>query len=103
MEWNFVFRVDHLNKTGEERNLKGLLFTDDKNPPSAEAILTFLKDCGYDVRVKDAEQLIFQDENPDNPVEIRIVKLGNEEEMHSDTALRYLAEQFRRPGPQIGG
>ncbi|MVP01201.1 MULTISPECIES: hypothetical protein [Paenibacillus] len=96
MEWNFLFRVDHLNQKGEERNLKGLVFTEGKNPPSVNDIQSFLKECGFNVKVKDMNQLIFIDDNPQDPVQIRIVKMGNEQAEHHDAELRYLLEQFRR-------
>jgi hypothetical protein len=96
VEWNFQFRIDHLQVTGEERNLKGLVFTEDNQTPTVEQIMGFLKNCGYNVEVKDAEQMIFIDRNPKDPVEIKIVKLGNQEEPDVDFALRLLAEQFRK-------
>ena len=102
VEWNFLFRIDHLNETGEERNLKGMLFTDGDAPPSAEAIQGFLRECGYNVGIADEGQLVFRDNRADDPVEIRIVKLGNEERANHDAAVRAIAEQFRKQDPPIG-
>lgn len=96
MEWNFLFRIDHLNETGEERNLKGLVFTEGDKTPSVDQVMGFLKNCGYNVVIKNKEQLIFMDPNPKDPVEIKIVKLGNQEEPDEDLMLRLLAEQFRK-------
>lgn len=96
MEWNFLFRLDHLNETGEERNLKGLVFTEEDKTPTIKQIMGFLKDCGYNVQIKDKENMIFFDPNPKDPVEIKIVKLGNQEEPDVDLMLRLLAEQFRK-------
>ncbi len=102
MEWNFLFRIDHLKETGEERNLKGTLFTDGEAPPTAEEIQAFLRQCGYNVSVQDRGQLVFLDSRPSDPVEIRIVKLGNEERADHDAAVRAIAEQFRKQDPPIG-
>jgi hypothetical protein len=102
MEWNFLFRIDHLNEKGEERNLKGTIFTDGEAPPSAEAIQVFLRQCGYNVGVEDKGQLVFRDSRPADPVEIRIVKLGNEERADHEAAVRAIAEQFRKQDPPIG-
>ncbi|MFD2673223.1 hypothetical protein [Marinicrinis sediminis] len=96
MEWNFLFRIDHLNETGEERNLKGLLFTADEQPPTVEAIQGFLKTCGYQVEVEDPQQLVFKDPNPEDPVEIRIVRLDDEQEEKTDMIVRKIAEQFQK-------
>ncbi|XEC95467.1 hypothetical protein AB6A23_02510 [Paenibacillus tarimensis] len=96
MEWNFLFRIDYLKEHGEERNLKGLLFTGDTMPPGPDEILAFLEGSGFrNMRIRDAERLVFEGGDPDNPVQIRIVKLGNEEEADGDRILRLLAEQFR--------
>jgi len=102
MEWNFLFRIDHLNEKGEERSLKGTLFTDGDAPPSAQSIQSFLRECGYDVGIADEGQLVFRDDRAADPVEIRIVRLGNEEERHHDAAVRAIAEQFRKQDPPIG-
>lgn len=99
MEWNFLFRIDHLNEQGEERNLKGLVYTDDGALPSLEQIKQFLKDCGYNVDIKDPEQLIFFDPNPNDPIEIRIVQLGSKEKEHVDMDLRMLVEHFIKKDP----
>jgi hypothetical protein len=96
MEWNFLFRIDHLNEKGEERNLKGLVFTEGSAPPTSNQILQFLQKSGYDVSIHDPEQLIFMDNNPKDPVKITIMKLNREEEEYSqDQVLKLLAEQFR--------
>lgn len=50
----------------------------------------------YNVVIKDEEQMIFHDSNPMDPVEIKIVKLGNQEKSDVDFALRLLAEQLRK-------
>jgi len=97
-----LFRIDHLNETGEERNLKGTLFTDGDAPPSARSIQSFLRKCGYNVGIADEGQLVFRDDRPADPVEIRIVKLGNEEQPNHDAAVRAIAEQFRKQDPPIG-
>lgn len=102
MEWNFLFRIDYLNVTGEERNLKGMLFTDDEQPPAADAILGFLKRSGYEVSVADAGRMIFRGTGGGEPIEIQIVKLGRGKEEHDDTFVRQLAEQFRKQDPAIG-
>lgn len=100
-EWRFVFRIDYLNVAGEERNLKGTLYTDGK-PPTPEDILGFLRQSGFDVKVRDREHLVFYREG-ENPLEIRIVKIGNEEREHDDAALKAILEQFRKQDPAIGG
>lgn len=102
MEWNFVFRVDHLNTIGEERNLKGLVFTEGDQTPTLDQIKDFLSNSGYDVDIKDPERMIFADENPDDPIEIKIIQLGNKEKIDQDYALKLLAEQFRKKDPFIG-
>ncbi len=94
MEWVFQFRIDHLKEQGEERNLKGLIFTEGDQTPSLQQIQDFLQKCGYNAHVKDPNQLIFFDANPEDPVEIRIVKMGNEEEVDTDRFLKLLAESF---------
>lgn len=99
MEWNFLFRIDHLNETGEERNLKGLVYTNGDQLPTLEQIKKFLKSCGYNVDIKDAEQLIFFDPNPNDPVEIKIVQIGQKEKKHMDAELKMLAEQFMKKDP----
>lgn len=99
MEWNFLFRIDHLNETGEERNLKGLVYTDEGKLPTQEQIKSFLKSCGYNVEIKDPEQLIFIDTNPKDPIEIKIIQLGQKEKKHMDAELRMLAEQFMKKDP----
>lgn len=96
MEWNFLFRVDHLNESGEERNLKGLISTEGTQSPRPEQIQRFLKECGFEVQVEDPERLIFKDANPKDPVKITIVSLGNEEEVQSEQVLKKLSEQFRK-------
>lgn len=98
MEWNFLFRLDYLKAKGEERNLKGVLFTHDDKLPTIVDLQNFLLDTGYQVDLKDAGQLIFIDNHPQNPVEIRIVDIRSadaEEEIKPDLWLRRLAEQFR--------
>lgn len=90
-----MFRIDYLKVKGEERNLKGLVFTEDDKTPTVEQIKDVLHDYGYHVEVKDKEQMIFADLNREDPVEIRIVKLGNQEEPEVDFVLKLLAEQFR--------
>lgn len=95
MEWNFLFRVDHLNEKGEERNLKGLVFTDEGEAPTAEQIQNFLLESGYQVNIQDASQLTFIDSNPIDPIKITVVKLNEEDEQINDWAMRLLAEQFR--------
>lgn len=94
MEWNFLFRVDHLNQTGEERNLKGLITTEGSQPPRPEQIQQFLKECGFEAQVEDPIRLIFRDPNPADPVKITIVRLDNEEKAESDRVLKLLSEQF---------
>jgi hypothetical protein len=95
MEWNFQFRIDYLKEEGEERNLKGLIFTEGDATPSLDQIQAFLKKSGYnDVQIKDPNNLIFMDSNPQDPVEIKIVKMGNEQQADTDRFLRLLAEQF---------
>lgn len=102
MEWRFLFRIDYLNVTGEERNLKGTLYTEGNTPPSPDDILRFLHQSGFDVKLRDREKLIFFRDGED-PLEIRIVKLGNEEHEHDDWALRKIVEQFQKQDPAIGG
>lgn len=99
MEWNFLFRIDHLNETGEERNLKGLVYTKDDQLPTLDQIKQFLKSCGYNVDIKDPEQLIFFDPNPNDPIEIKIIQLGQKEKKHMDRELKMLAEQFMKRDP----
>lgn len=99
VEWNFEFRIDHLNETGEERNLKGLVYTKDGELPELEQIRAFLKDSGYNVEVKNAEQLLFIDPNPNDPIEIKIVKFGSEDPQIHDPNLKLLAEQFMKRDP----
>ncbi|MBD2847854.1 hypothetical protein IDH44_21885 [Paenibacillus sp. IB182496] len=97
MEWNFVFRIDYLRQHGEERNLKGLIFTDGERPPTADQIEQFLRGSGYrGAQIKDPERLIFFDPNGDDPVEIRIVRLGNEERREDDRILRKLIDHLRK-------
>jgi hypothetical protein len=100
-EWRFVFRIDYLNVTGEERNLKGTLYTDGR-PPTPEEILGFLRRSGFDVDVRDREHLVFF-RGGDDPLEIRIVKLGSDEREHDDAVLMAILEQFRKRDPAIGG
>jgi len=54
------------------------------------------------VKVRDREHLVFYREG-ENPLEIRIVKIGNEEREHDDAALKAILEQFRKRDPAIGG
>jgi len=100
-EWRFVFRIDYLNVKGEERNLKGTLYTDGR-PPTPEEILQFLRSSGFDVDFRDREHLVFRRDG-DNPLEIRVVKIGNQEREHDDAALKAILEQFRKRDPAIGG
>lgn len=100
-EWRFVFRIDHLNVTGEERNLKGTLFTDGE-PPTPDDILGFLRQSGFDVNVRDRGHPVFFRDG-DDPLEIRIVKIGSGGREHDDAALRAIVEQFRKRDPAIGG
>ena len=93
-EWRFLFRIDDLNVTGEERNLKGTLYTDGR-PPTPEEILGFLRRSGFEVDVSDREHLVFF-RGGDNPLEIRIVNIGSEEREHDDAALKAILEQFRQ-------
>lgn len=100
MEWNFLFRIDYLKTKGEERNLKGVIFTDDEQPPTSAQILRFLKECGYQVEVKDSAKLLFVDPNPDNPVHISIVQLGNHDKPNNeDSIIKTISEQFRKDYP----
>lgn len=101
MEWNFLFRVDHLNEKGEERNLKGLIITEENQTPTTEQIQKFLQKSGYEVQLSDPERLLFVSPHSDDPVQISIVKLENEEEektesAESDRVLRLLSQQFRK-------
>ncbi|WP_281887455.1 hypothetical protein [Paenibacillus sp. YYML68] len=96
MEWNFLYRIDHLNERGEERNLKGLIFTESDDKPTAAQLQTALQEGGYPVQIEDADNLVFLDPNPDDPMRITIVKFTNEEEPIRDGALMKLAEQFRK-------
>ncbi|WP_134699490.1 hypothetical protein [Ammoniphilus sp. YIM 78166] len=96
MEWNFLFRVDYLNEKGEERNLKGLIFTDEGKAPTAEQIQEFLMESGYQVNIQDPQQLTFIDPNPSDPIKITVVKLHDEDDQVNDWAMRLLAEQFRK-------
>lgn len=96
MEWNFVFRIDYLLEHGEERNLKGVIFTDGDRLPTAREIQEFLHGSGYNVSIKDEGHLVFFDSNPAAPLEIRIIRLGNEEDHEDDRIQRLLAEQFRK-------
>ena len=100
-EWRFLFRIDYLNVTGEERNLKGTLYTDGR-PPTPEEILGFLRQSGFDVEVRDREHLVFF-RGGDDPLEIRIVRIGNEEREQDDAALKAILEQFRRQDPPVSG
>jgi hypothetical protein len=100
-EWRFLFRIDYLNVTGEERDLKGTLYTDGE-PPTPEDILGFLRQSGFDVKVRDRGRLVFFREG-DDPLEIRIAKIGSGEREHDDAALRAIVEQFRKRDPAIGG
>lgn len=102
MEWNFLFRIDYLNETGEERNLKGTLFTDGEHPPAQDDIIGFLRQSGYEVGVADVDRMIFRGTGVRGPIEIRIVKLGRGKEEHDDAFVRALAEQFRKQDPAIG-
>lgn len=103
MEWNFRFRIDVLNERGEERELKGTLFTaGEEEPPSPEAIVGFLRQSGYAIDAVDGEHLIFRGSREGEPIEIRIVQLGSGEEPDGDLLVRKLAEQFRKPDPAIG-
>ncbi|RXZ79985.1 hypothetical protein EBB07_20745 [Paenibacillaceae bacterium] len=98
MEWNFLFRIDYLKEHGEERNLKGVIFTEHSDPPELDQIQDFLRGAGYPgIAVQDSSRLLFADHDPINPIEIRIVKLGNEEDVDNDEMLRLLAKQFMRP------
>lgn len=99
MEWNFEFRIDHLNEQGEERNLKGLVFAEEGELPKLDQIKQFLNDCGYNVEVKDPEQLLFADPNPQDPIEIKIVNFGNKEQSVHDPHMKLLAEQFMKRDP----
>ena len=100
MEWNFLFRLDDLKEQGEERDLKGVIFTEGEELPTVEQIEDFLRETGYAVQLQDDRQLTFLDHNRENPVKITIVKLERadlqQEEMQPDLALRLLAEQFRK-------
>jgi hypothetical protein len=100
-EWRFLFRIDHLKVTGEERNLKGTLYTDGR-PPTPDDILKFLRSSGFDVDFSDREHMVFF-RGGDDPLEIRVVKIGNEEREHDDAALMAILEQFRKRDPAIGG
>ncbi|CAM3498066.1 hypothetical protein [Marinicrinis lubricantis] len=94
MEWNFLFRIDHLKETGEERNLKGLIVTENDQPPKVEQIQSFLRSCGYNADVQDAHKLIFRDSNPEDPVDIRIIQLEDQEVHETDRILKLISEQF---------
>lgn len=95
-EWTFLFRIDHLNVKGDERNLKGVLFTEKGQTPTPGHILDFLTGCGYRVALKDPKHLIFTDDNPADPLEIRIVKVGNDGQDEHDPVVKMIAEQFIR-------
>lgn len=99
MEWNFEFRIDHLNETGEERNLKGLVYTKEDELPSVDQIKKFLHECGYNVEIENPEQLIFLDDNPLDPIQIKIIHLNNNKKQHVDRELRMLAEHFMKRDP----
>ncbi|MGC5324696.1 hypothetical protein [Brevibacillus sp. SYSU BS000544] len=98
MEWNFLFRVDHLNEKGEERNLKGLIITKENQSPTPEQIQQFLQKSGFHVQIHDPEKLVFLDQNQQDPVKITIVSLENEkqEKVESDRILKLLSQQFRK-------
>ncbi|MGD8190675.1 hypothetical protein ACQCN2_11915 [Brevibacillus ginsengisoli] len=98
MEWNFLFRVDHLNEKGEERNLKGIIITEENQTPTVEQIQKFLLNSGYQVELHDPEELIFMDHNQRDPIKITIVKMGNEmeEKVEPDRVIRSLSQQFRK-------
>lgn len=105
MEWNFVYHVKHHNQPDKDREIKGLIFSDESKPPRAEDIRPFLQNVGYNVTITDAEQFVFEDKNPNDPVEIRVVKLESKKDQdqdNGDAALHYLAEQFKKSEPQIG-
>jgi|SRR5690554_6944048 len=99
MEWNFLFRVDHLNERGEERNLKGLIFTEGEQLPSLEQIQEFLISSGYEAEIKNPEKMVFTVPRANDPIEIKIVKLGNEKKAESDRELKMLSEQFMKKDP----
>lgn len=99
MEWNFLFRIDHLHEKGEERILKGLVYTEKEAFPKLDQIKKFLHGCGYKVEIEDPEQLIFLDPNPLDPIEIKIVEIGHNEKNQADLELKMLAEQFMKRDP----
>lgn len=96
MEWNFQFRIDHLKETGEERNLKGLIFTDGEQTPTPTQIVDFLQSMGYErVHLTDEARMQFMANEPNDPVLISIVQMGNPNKTFVDDHLKMLIEQIR--------